>query len=372
MTAITPLRWLRTLDHASLETAIFESEAGGHRLRGEVLVLHEGQPLVVRYTLHVDPQGRSRLLDLEQDFSAQVRRLSLERGADGAWHRDGRPLPGLEDCEDVDLGLSPSTNAFPIRRMRTAGMARMELCTVWVEFPSLEVQRSAQRYTRLAADSWRYENLDSGFSTRLVVDDAGFVLDYAGVWRRLRAQKEEAGFTAALLADGPSPELSERAEDVGWLVGGWRAQVRDFDADADGRVREGRGEWWFAWVLEGRALQDVWISPPRSERGAPRDPAGANDRYGTTLRRFDHADGQWHMTWINPVSAVENRLSGGRTPRGIELRGVIDGRPVRWCFEDVERDRFTWRGYVQDGPDQPWRLQAEFLLERIPGSTDRP
>lgn len=45
-----------------------------------------------------------------------------------------------------------------------------------------------------------------------------------------------------------------------------------FDYDVDGSVRTGTGEWSFSWVLEGRAVQDVWISPQRALRCNSREP----------------------------------------------------------------------------------------------------
>ena len=365
------MRWLRILDHAGVETVRFQrTSEGRHRLTGDVLALHEGQAMTVRYTLLADSHGRSVSLQLERTSGDAGRTLSLQRNPDGVWLGDGEPLPGLEDCDDIDLGMSPSTYMLPIRRMQAADRERMDVCAIRIRLPSLEVQRSAQRYTRLDARHWRHQHRDSGSSATLEVDEAGVVTDYDGIWQRLPAPGlAKNGFVDALLAAGPSPELGPHASDVDWLVGGWQAQVRDIDAD--GNVRESRGEWWFAWTLEGRVLQDVWISPPRGERHLDRGSA-ASDRYGTSLRRFERADGRWHVLWINPVSGVENRLQGGRTGRGIELHGHVDGKPILWSFEDIEQDRFVWRGRIQDAPGGPWRLQAEFRLQRIAAPSPAP
>ena len=45
----------------------------------------------------------------------------------------------------------------------------------------------------------------------------------------------------------------------GWLIGDWRFNAV-VHAD-DGARHTGEGEIHFAWVLEGRAIQDVWILP---------------------------------------------------------------------------------------------------------------
>lgn len=169
-------------------------------------------------------------------------------------------------------------------------------------------------------------------------------------------------FVGALVSPGPAAELAAAAQDFDWLIGGWTAEVRD--VDADGQVREGSGEWWFAWVLEGRAIQDVWISPPRHERDKPRKPAAANDRYGSTIRYFDRDAGLWRITWINPVSGVENRLAGRRDGDRIVLEGEDDGHAIRWGFHEIKSTSFVWIGETR-GADDRWIRQAEFRLRRL-------
>jgi hypothetical protein len=62
-------------------------------------------------------------------------------------------------------------------------------------------------------------------------------------------------------------------------------------------VRGIRGEVHFGWILEGRAVQDVWIM--RSERTA--NVEETMNIYGTTLRVWDLSIQAWRITWINPV-----------------------------------------------------------------------
>lgn len=94
---------------------------------------------------------------------------------------------------------------------------------------------------------------------------------------------QEPQFCPALIAPGRSPEIPESADVYGWLVGSWELEV--YDHVSDETIRRSKGEVHFWWVLEGRAVQDVWIMPPRSERAA--NPGKPGNRYGTTFRVWD-------------------------------------------------------------------------------------
>jgi hypothetical protein len=72
-----------------------------------------------------------------------------------------------------------------------------------------------------------------------------------------------SGFLDALGADGPAADRAGKMELYGRFVGSWDLDVTQFP---EGGVRRQRkGEWHFGWALEGRAIQDVWIVPPRGE-----------------------------------------------------------------------------------------------------------
>jgi uncharacterized protein len=173
--------------------------------------------------------------------------------------------------------------------------------------------------------------------------------------QRIEDQPPLDAFSKALVSGAPSPELGPHAYDLAWLVGGWTATVRDYDDR--GGVEESSGEWWFAWVLEGRALQDVWIVPARKDA-----PATRRERYGTTIRWFDKKSKLWRISWINPVTGVHNDLSGKRYGNRLVFEGITDGKPIRWSFNDITPSRFIWRGEDLSG-DTP-RLGSEFIVVR--------
>jgi hypothetical protein len=72
-----------------------------------------------------------------------------------------------------------------------------------------------------------------------------------------------SAFLDALGADGPAADRAGKMDLYGRFVGSWDLDVTQFSAG--GTPRRRKGEWHFGWALEGRAVQDVWIVPPRGE-----------------------------------------------------------------------------------------------------------
>ena len=363
--------WRRVKDDLSFEQARLVKTETGPKIAGRVLIAQNESPLQVSYRVACDPSWQTWAVEIRQTWRGVCRTVSLERDGDGRWQRDGREEPSLMGCTDVDLGISPSTNALPVNRLHLPIDGSSEIKAAWIRFPELEIAPVDQLYLRLAEARYQYRNLASGFTAVIDVDADGLPIDYADVWRMIAKgeaapESASANFVRALTSNAPSPELGERAEDFGWLIGGWTAEVSDFDPD--GRIRQGKGEWWFTWALEGRAIQDVWICPPRMERmlnaSMASDSGYANNRYGATVRWFDREQGLWRIVWVNPVSGALNTLAGKREGDRIVLLGKQDGSSTRWSFNEIRPDSFTWRGETCQ-EDGRWRLSAEFKLRRI-------
>jgi hypothetical protein len=167
----------------------------------------------------------------------------------------------------------------------------------------------------------------------------------------------------ALGSAARSNELTDEEDIYGWLIGGWEATVYDYPAD--GAAHESSGEWHFGRVLEGRAIQDVWIAPPRSQRNV-KTPSKQYNRYGTSLRVYDKEIGAWRVTWFNPVSGARNDLVGLRQGPDIVQEGTnADGRRIRWSFKDITPTSFRWLGESLAPDGKTWRLEAEFRARRM-------
>lgn len=171
-----------------------------------------------------------------------------------------------------------------------------------------------------------------------------------------------AALAAALHASGPAPERAGAMELYAWLIGAWEFDLAEYTPD--GGVRRRNGEWHFGWVLEGRAIQDVWIVPPRGARQG--DATAQANYYGTTLRIYNPGMDAWHIRWSDPVSQIHLDMIGRREGERIVQDGALpDGTPVRWSFNDIAPDSFLWRSELSGDGGATWRRNVEFAARRV-------
>jgi len=163
----------------------------------------------------------------------------------------------------------------------------------------------------------------------------------------------------ALVAGGPHPSLGAHAETYGRMIGSWTGELHNHMLTDTPRSQI---EIHFGWVLEGRAVQDVWITPPRAARDAAQ--TAPMRWYGTTLRVFDPARESWHVTWYDPGLGYEIKLEGRRLGDDVVQVGLRDGRPIRWTFSDVRADAFRWQGHVLEPDGVSWRLEVDIRARR--------
>ena len=158
----------------------------------------------------------------------------------------------------------------------------------------------------------------------------------------------------ALTAPGRAPEIPEEHDVYGWLIGSWQLDVIRYLTDV--RDRKIKGEVHFGWVLEGRAVQDVWIMKAENVMST----------YGTTFRMWDPSIQAWRVTWTNPITGRRNELIGRRHGNDLVQIGThSDGTPIRWIFTDITPDSFRWLGEALDHDGATWKREAEFHCRRM-------
>jgi hypothetical protein len=161
-------------------------------------------------------------------------------------------------------------------------------------------------------------------------------------------------------AASPDPELADELALFGRLIGSWDLEITDIRPDGSSRTVP--GEWHFGWVLEGLAIQDVWICPSRAYRDAE---GAAREEVGTSLRFFDPKLGAWRSTWIGPGRGLAGTFIARAEGSDIVLSTTReDGTLWRWTFSELTPDAFTWRNERSQDDGSTWTVVQRFLARR--------
>jgi uncharacterized protein len=168
---------------------VFLSRAPHHRAEGATAAVEGEEPLTVQYLLTFDEGWITNGVLVAGRSASGRRAVKLEADADQRWRVDGERAPHLEGCFDADLESSCLTNAFPVRRLALAVGQAADAPAAYVRAVDLRVERLEQRYTRLddvdGRQRYHYRAPAFDFECELVYDQAGLLLDYPGIGRRV-------------------------------------------------------------------------------------------------------------------------------------------------------------------------------------------
>ncbi len=132
-----------------------------------------------------------------------------------------------------------------------------------------------------------------------------------------------------LASEGPSPEFRAKLELFGQFVGDWVIEKSRIP-QSHGVALRSKGEIHFGWILDGRDVQDVWMTrDPDTGRAVP---------VGTTVRFYDPKRDAWQSIWLSPVQGLVQTFTGRKIGDEIVLEGKTrDGYPEKWIFSEIKR-----------------------------------
>lgn len=180
--------WQHRDARLGFEVACFRPAGRGYYISGSTTAVEDGQAWVVSYEISLDQAWRTQYARITGQSELGVRGARLDADGLGHWRVDGVVAARLDGCLDVDLESSAMTNTLPVHRMGLSVGARASAPAAYVRARDLSVERLEQDYVR-ASDEDGHQRYDYAapvfdFTSRLVYDEAGLVLDYPGIARR--------------------------------------------------------------------------------------------------------------------------------------------------------------------------------------------
>lgn len=158
--------------------------------QGLVVGFVNDTPYRIQYRIVCDVHWNVQKMRVADLLSDKV--VDVMRSGNDWLDEKNSPIESLHGCTDVDIMVTPFTNTLPIQRLKLKQGEAREISVVYVSIPDINLSRLDQRYTYLSQNKdgrvYKYESLDSGFTSNLQVDEDGLVVDYPGifklVWKR--------------------------------------------------------------------------------------------------------------------------------------------------------------------------------------------
>jgi uncharacterized protein len=172
----------RRLDQPGHEAARLWSQDSSWHLAGAAVFVHGQRSCLLSYHLICDTEWNTRSGQVNGWVGDETVDFELSVDASQRWWLNGKEVPSVEGCLDLDLNFSPSTNLFPIRRLALEVGQSAVFKAAWLRFPSFTLEPLEQVYRRLTVATYRYESAGGKFVRDLTVNPAGFVTDYPDFW----------------------------------------------------------------------------------------------------------------------------------------------------------------------------------------------
>lgn len=178
----------------------------------------------------------------------------------------------------------------------------------------------------------------------------------------LAASLAMAAAPATLISDGPHPDAPAALMEYGQLVGNWQCKSHRLLPDGSWKQGEGLNTWTWYYVLDGRAVQDVW---------KPAANADGKVFPGTNLRTYDAETGMWNIAWtITSSTRIESFKSSFRndtihitTERAASA--TFPAHMMHISFYNISENHFDWKyesSAVTDG--QNWKEISRLSCDR--------
>jgi hypothetical protein len=141
------------------------------------------------------------------------------------------------------------------------------------------------------------------------------------------------------------------------LIGTWDVQY-EF-VDKAGKARINRGQVNYSWILDGKALQEVWTSDSEGKDARP---------FGTMINFYDIKRQHWTAVWVYPAEGMTTIMTGGEVGGSFVLTGHDEaGALQRWSTSIVKPDSGLGTFDISNDEGKTWRQVGVNHMQRRRG-----
>ena len=159
------------------------------------------------------------------------------------------------------------------------------------------------------------------------------------------------GFVNSLISEKRHGIIPEEYDYFGFLIGEWDFKWHDNIGDKSESIADGK--WIFSRVLEGRAVQDTFVTSKKNP-----DTGEMEREYGTTIRIYNPINRNWDIFYGCTGEAVQ--LVAEKEDDQIVITCVTPiGFQMKWIFFDIQKDTFKWKNIRSTDNGKTWIIKAQ-------------
>ncbi|MCL1823541.1 MAG: hypothetical protein FWG44_05000 [Oscillospiraceae bacterium] len=162
-------------------------------------------------------------------------------------------------------------------------------------------------------------------------------------------------FYDVLVSEQGSGKIKDEFNHYEKLIGDW---------EFEGVFSSGetfQGEWSFSWILEGTAIQDVFIAPSRATRDT--SPFKDSGEYGAGVRLFESkgSNAVWHNFWFENGNIIYLKMEEADS---MLVHTRLDKEEEKWVFAEINDNDFHWQNVTVQA-DGTWQVNLDVYAKRI-------
>ena len=182
------LLWKGLLYH-SLESCLISVTDKGVEVDSVIVGNYNNKIFRVEYFIKTNKNWETILCEVKTQFANERNLLNLQSDGNGNWTMNGQIAHQFNGCIDIDISLTPFTNTLPINRLKLKENKKHLINVVYIDILEKQVNPRQQRYTKLSATEYKYENVPNDFEAIITVDELGLVVNYPGLFVRTAIEK---------------------------------------------------------------------------------------------------------------------------------------------------------------------------------------
>ena len=141
----------------------------------------------INYLILLNRNWTTLRFDISGHVSNDKISIEANKEPDDHWNVNGQYIDQSRTCIDIDLSLTPFTNTLPINRLGLSVGDQQIIDVLYIDLLEKSWKTVKQKYIRLSADEYKFENVPNDFESQIRVDENGLVENYPGLFERRNA-----------------------------------------------------------------------------------------------------------------------------------------------------------------------------------------